>query len=231
MIPNPLQRAEIAGQIAGAIDELVRDKLSGLFEEPDITSRLGQRLEDRLNGKSIAGHSVRVMTQTVPSHGQKSFEKPTGIDLYIAISVASADGHITKKGVLVQAKREDQLNHPGDWENLAKQCRRMDKITKKGSFVWIYTPNGVEVLRAPDVLHRREIPVASARDMFDDVLECHTGDKRQVPRGQFGDRRALEDYVRSVAAKNALWLKVEEQSRRQVRFRSRPNLLNVMRSW
>ncbi|MBA1348388.1 hypothetical protein [Rhizobium sp. WYCCWR 11146] len=100
-------RSEFARVFDHALDDLVRDRMGGLIEEPDITSRIGQRLEDQLNGKVLHGYRVGVITETITSHGSKSLEKPMGTDLYFAISVENQLGHTTTKGVLVQAKRQD----------------------------------------------------------------------------------------------------------------------------
>ena len=180
--------------------------MKGLVEEPDITSRIGQRLEDRFDGEVLRGYRVRVITETITSHGSKSLEKPTGTDLYFAISVDDGFSKALTKGVLVQAKRRDKL----DWRELEEQCRRMNMVTKKGSVVWIYTPNGIDVVRSVDVLKRSSL-VFGVDNLFDRVFECELGDRRKVPNGPFGDRRELKTMIEALGAKNAVWLDLERK--------------------
>src|SRR3546814_16604159 len=99
----------ISDAIGSALDELGRDRMTGLVEEPASTSRVGQRLEDRFDGKTLGGYGIRVITETVTSHGSKSLEKPMGTDLYLAVEIEDAMGSTTSKGVLIQAKRLDTI--------------------------------------------------------------------------------------------------------------------------
>ena len=206
MISNAADRAKIASAIGPALDDLVRERMRGLVGEPDITSRVGQRLEDRFDGEELAGYRIRVISETITSHGPKSLEKPMGTDLYFAISVEDAAGNETTKGILVQAKREDKLK----WPELREQCRRMDLVTKKGSVVWLYKPGGIGVLRSPDVA-KRETQSISTTDFFDRVLECEIGDRRKVPGGDFGDRGKLKQMLETLGARNAVWLDLEKK--------------------
>jgi hypothetical protein len=201
MIEDGQARAEIAKKIGRTLDDLVRERMTGLVEEPDITSRVGQRLEDRFDGKRLGGYRVRVITETITSHGRGSLEKPLGTDLYLAFSVEDARGNRTSKGVLVQAKRAQGC----DWSDLGEQCRRMNLVTKKGSVVWLYQPNGIDVIRSQDVDKRTSTSIDSTT-FFDRVLECRIGDRRKVPEGDFVDRVKLKAMLQDLGAKNAVWL-------------------------
>ena len=86
----------------------------------------------------------------------------------------------------------------------------MNMVTKKGSVVWIYTPNGIDVVRSVDVPKRRS-PVFSVDNLFDRVFECELGDRRKVPNGPFGDRRELKTMIEALGAKNAVWLDLERK--------------------
>ncbi|MFL5297730.1 MAG: hypothetical protein ACJ798_15240 [Phenylobacterium sp.] len=206
VISNLEARAEIATAIGQSLDELVRERMAGLVEEPDITSRIGQRLEDRFDGRRLGGYHVRVISETIPSHGGRSLEKPTGTDLYFALSVEDQDGVQSSKGVLVQAKRRDRLK----WPDLVKQCRRMRMITKKGSVAWIYGKSGVDVVKSQHVLNMNSA-VLSMKEFFDRLLECEIGDQRKVPNGPFGDRSELKAMLETLGARSAFWLKLEER--------------------
>lgn len=206
MIDDEWTRRHLAKAIAGSLDTLVQDRMGGMVEEPDITSRVGQRLEDGFNERDLYGFRVRVISETIPSHGRGSLEKPTGTDLYIALSVEDQSGEGTTKGIFVQAKREDKLQ----WPDLREQCRRMRKITAKGSVVWLYGWNGIGVIRSTDIW-KDTTPVSRADEFFERVLACEIDDKRRVPNGKFGDRVALKEMLKKFGARNAVWLEFEEQ--------------------
>jgi hypothetical protein len=205
MINDAKVRKLIARAIGASLDDLVRDRMGGLPAEPDITSRVGQRLEERFDRQHIEGHNVRVISETITSAGPKSLEKPLGTDLYIALSVEDASGRQTSKGVLVQAKRGRYAV-----SDLREQCRRMNLVTIKGSVVWVYGSNGITVLRSKDVVEGNDAPFSMA-DFFDRVLKCEIGDRRKVPNGQFGDRSELRAMLQALGAKNAIWLELEEE--------------------
>lgn len=201
MIGDPEARAEIARKIAAALDELVGERMTGLVEEPDITSRVGQRLEERFDGEKIGDYRIRVITETITSHGRGSLEKSLGTDLYFAFSVTDGFGIENSKAVLVQAKRRDKC----DWRALEDQCRRMNLVTKKGSVIWLYQQSGIDVIRSQDV-EKRSSTSFDATTFFDRVLECQIGDRRKVPGGHFGDRPKLKEMLEDLGAKNAVWL-------------------------
>lgn len=213
MIDDYESRLVVADALAKELDDLVRDRMTGLVEEPDITSRLGQRLEDRFEGRHLGGYRVRVMSETFTSHGPGSLEKPVGADLYLALSVEDGHGRTVTKGVLIQAKRRDRIDHP----EFAEQCRRMMNVTRKGSVAWIYTGTGVDVVRATETL-KGTWNVLRAVSFFDEVLRCTLGDLRQVPKGAFGDRRALKGMLQKIGAENAVWLDLEKSEESPERF-------------
>lgn len=207
MISDYSKRLTISKAIGEALDELVRERYKGLVEEPDITSRVGQRLEDRFDGRTIGGHGIRVITETITSRGRGSLEKPMGTDLYIAVSVQHDDGSETSKGLLIQAKKQDKLR--SDPAGLIEQCRRMTLITKKGSVVWAYGPKGIATASASDVL-AGTFRAVSVSKMFEEVFECSLGDKRRVPRKGLDDREALKDMLRTLGATNGALLELQQ---------------------
>jgi hypothetical protein len=215
VIDDLVSRLVVANALTKELDDLARDRMTGLVEEPDITSRLGQRLEDRFEGRQLGGYRVRVMSETFTSHGFGSLEKPVGADLYLAVSVEDRHGHgrTVTKGVLIQAKRRDRIDRP----EFTEQCRRMMNVTRKGSVAWIYTSNGVDVVRATETL-RGTWNVLRAGSFFDEVLRCTLGDLRQVPKGAFGDRRALKEMLQKIGAENAVWLDLEKSKGSSKRF-------------
>src|SRR3546814_16321313 len=107
-------------------------------------------------------------------------------------------GSTTSKGVLIQAKRLDKIAR----NDLVEQCRRMNLITKKGSVVWLYDKTGIKVARSPDVERGSMAPFGNA-EFLERVLKCSIGDKRKVPNGQFGDRRAQREMLEALGAQKA----------------------------
>lgn len=204
MIDNIESRRKVAKSIGQSLNELVKEHHMGLVEEPDITSRIAQRLEDKFNGHFLGGYNIHVITETITSHGPKSLEKPMGTDLYLAFSVKDQLGNQTTKGILIQAKRRTKLK----WPELEEQCRRMNMVSKKGSVVWLYDSHGINVIRSPDVsASRSQIDLTT---MFERVFACEIGDKRKVPSGSFGNRAKLKEMLSALGAKNAAWLELEK---------------------
>jgi hypothetical protein len=199
-------RKKISEAIGNSLDDLVRDRMTGLIDEPDITSRVGQRLEERFDGRMLGGYRIRVISETITSKGPKSLEKPMGTDLYLAVEIEDAIGKTTSKGVLIQAKRLDKIAG----NDLVEQCRRMNLITQKGSVVWLYDKTGIKVARSPDVTRGSMAPFGNA-EFFGHVLKCSIGDKRKVPKGKFGDRRELKNMLETLGAKNAVWLELQKR--------------------
>lgn len=206
MIRDIEARKKISHAIGSSLDDLVRERMTGLVEEPDITSRVGQRLEDRFDGKTIGGYRIRVISETITSHGSRSLEKPMGTDLYFAIEIEDAQGVGASKGILVQAKRFDKVAG----RDLLEQCRRMNLITKKGSVVWLYAKSGIRVARSADVVQGNMVPITNS-EFFDRVLRCSIGDKRKVPDGSFGDRRELKTMLETLGANNGVWLGLDRR--------------------
>src|SRR5664279_5001548 len=77
-------RQLIMHELGGTIDELVRDLYSdtidgpSMVQEPEITSRICQRVEDRLDGQRVGDYILRVTAQSMPDRGPLSLEKITG---------------------------------------------------------------------------------------------------------------------------------------------------------
>lgn len=193
MIDNENDRLKIAEAFGRAIDDLVIEHIAARTQEPEITSRIGQRLEERFNDHQRGGYKIRVITADIPSRGAGSLERPMGSDLYLLFEVQDENGHATSKGVFIQAKKQ------GNTSDLVDQCRRMNLISKKGSAVWIYSKHGLTCERAVDAEQKLSNRFDSYR-FFNRVLKCEIGDKRKVPGGHFGDRSALRDMLETIGA-------------------------------
>ena len=201
--------------LGGAIDGLVQHLYSPLIDgfsavqEPDITSRICQRVEDSLNGKRIGPYGLRVSANSLPDRGPNSLEKITGADLYLSISVDGPDGF--DKGLFIQAKYDRNVNR----EELLGACDRMTSVVSTGSYVWIYEPDGVKVLTPHQVRRMRGnslegINSHTVSGLTGRILDCHAGNKKWgVPKTH--DRQLyVRNRLRDLRIRNGLDLNLEK---------------------
>lgn len=179
LVVDPIARNLMAHALGRAVDKAVREHLSGISQEPQITSRIGQTLEETMDGKSILDHQVRIITQDIPDRGSKSLEKAIGADLYVGISVSAGSKEQTK-GFLTQAKISNNLKTQTDFDDLEDDCGDMLKRSN-ASYVWLYEKSGVRVINADRVLNRGSLSPTNltrrrASTVFARTLECTEGD-------------------------------------------------------
>lgn len=203
-------RRLIMEKFGGAVDDLVRDLYSpvqrsiSVVQEPEITSRLCQRLEDRLDGERAGEYVFRVIAQSMPDRGPMSVEKVTGADIFLSVSLDGPDGF--DKGLFVQAKYDRNL----DRADLMNSCRRMVHHVGSGSaYVWVYEPDGVKVLSRGQVgkmvgntldgLAPRSVAGLTGR-----ILDCNAGSRDWGIK--MGPRRRddVRERLTQVRAQNAL---------------------------
>jgi hypothetical protein len=138
--------------LSEAVDQLTTDLYSEIVEgvsttqEAEISSRLCQRLEDKLDGMQAGDYTFNVIAQSVPDRGPKSMEKLFGADIFLSVSLDGPDGF--DKGIFIQAKYDRSINK----SELADAVAKMQKTAgRRGSYVWVYTPNGVRVFSAKQI--------------------------------------------------------------------------------
>ncbi|MGT2465053.1 hypothetical protein ACVOMV_06100 [Mesorhizobium atlanticum] len=193
-----------------AVDGLVKDLYSNvvdgpsMVQEPEITSRICQRLEDRLDGRRVGDYIFRVTAQSMPDRGPNSLEKITGADLLLSVSLDGPDGF--DKTLFIQAKYDRNLNR----NELLDACRRMEQhVGSKGAYVWIYEQSGVRVVSPHEVrqmpgntidgVHRRSMAGLTGR-----ILDCYAGSRGWgIPKGA-NRRQLIQEQLRRVRARNAL---------------------------
>ncbi|WP_373413559.1 hypothetical protein [Ensifer aridi] len=196
--------------LGGAVDNLVRDLYSNatgglsIVQEPEITARLCQRLEDRLDGQRVGNYVFRVTAQTMADRGPRSLEKITGADLLLSVSLDGPNGF--DKALFVQAKYDRNVKR----EELLEACQRMERhVGTKGAYIWIYEQDGVKVISPHQVrrmrgntfegLQRRSMAGLTGR-----ILDCYAGSREWgIPMGA-NRRQVVEDRLRQVRAQNAL---------------------------
>jgi hypothetical protein len=209
-------RRRIVDSIGQAVDALVKDLYSetidgvSTVQEPEITSRLCQRLEDRLDNTQAGDYVFRVIAQSLPDRGPQSMEKLIGADLFISISLDGVDGF--DKGIFIQAKYDRNL----DRDELKDACRRMrGHVAEEGVYVWVYEPEGVKVISSHQVGQMQSNSLAdvkprSATGFFGRVIDCYAGSKAWgIP--STGDRRkAVAAKLREARARNIVDIKLKK---------------------
>lgn len=186
----------IMDRLGNAVDELVTDLYSdtaggvSVVQEAEITSRLCQRLEDKLDNSQAGDYVFRVIAQSLPDRGPNSMEKLFGADLFLSISLDGADGF--DKGIFIQAKYDRNI----DRAELKDACRRMKALAdRQGVYVWVYEPDGVKVLSSHQVSQMRQnsldgIQPRSMTGFTGRILDCYAGSRAWgIP--STGDRRKL----------------------------------------
>ena len=103
-------------------------------QEPEITSRVCQRVEDRLDGRRVGNYVFRVIAQSMADRGPRSLEKITGADLLLSVSLDGPDGF--DKTVFVQAKYDRNVNRDEvldacRWSNTLERRVRTSGSTRK----------------------------------------------------------------------------------------------------
>lgn len=173
MLLKKIQRDLISEAIRSTVDEVVQEHYPALTQEHHLTPRIGERLEQRLNGRFFYGAGLSVITQDFPDKGRGALEKKVGSDIYIGISLRGQ----FNKGLLVQSKWIDS-----DDPKLTEQCERMLRYSPS-AYVWLYGSNGVRMLKAKSVVehHRYRRGQATWSDnlsnIFKEVLSCRQGDR------------------------------------------------------
>lgn len=207
-------RDAIADMIRAAADDVAREQIARLAHEPPITSRIAQRIEDRMRGVQVFGYLVDVVAMDIPDRGPGALEQRLGADLFVAIRVRSLD-HVPNisKGLLIQAKSERGRNTAQERSRLMAQCRKMTDRTPKGAYVWTYGSFGVRAVPASELLHfpdsdPRSLSSRNVAEQFRDVLDCVAGDEDLSKDAIFGDGAALGAWVKEMGARTGVAIDV-----------------------
>lgn len=189
------ERDLIAAALRSVIDEEASEHFYAATQEHQLTSRIAALVQSQLNGLGVFGRRVFITTQEFPDKGRGSLEKPTGIDLYVGITDTSDDGFA--KGFFVQAKWKEVHRSAGELSALKEQCERMLAISES-SYVWLYGPDGVDVVRAQEVTGQpgtrpEQLLSRKTDDLFKRVMECPEGDR------SFGIERVMSRMDRRAA--------------------------------
>jgi hypothetical protein len=144
--------------------------------EEFTTSRLAQAINDALHR-----HPITALGLALEVHAEeftKPAEKVAGADLYI--SLVRKDVEFPRsKGLLVQAKRRSSMLRSDEPRRLGNQCKRMNRRSKKGSYVWVYDDHGIISAKAPqsaEPILQRLTDASSVGELIADGLRCNKGD-------------------------------------------------------
>jgi hypothetical protein len=152
-------------------------------EEPKVTERIIQALEDRIQALPIGGIVWTALSLRSGS-GRAADETRHGAD-FMGVLDIEITRFAVKKGFLAQAKRAEPgvVLSRGEWQRLVDQCDLMLSRTTH-AFVFVYSAErGVRVFSALDVrsfdgrdifeLYDRRIST-----FFEYHIECMIGDPR-----------------------------------------------------
>ena len=203
-------RRLIMDALGRAVDDLVRDLYSmpvggpSIVQEPEITSRVCQRVEDQLDGQRIGDYIFRVRAQSMPDRGPRSLERITGADLFLSLSLDGPDGF--DKGLFVQAKYDRNV----DRGELLDACRRMERQAgAKGCYVWIYGQDGVKVFSPYQIRRMRGntldgLQPRSMAGLTGRILDCYAGSRAWGIAMGPNRREAIRARLREVRSDNTL---------------------------
>jgi hypothetical protein len=163
-----------------------RVRRSSIADEDDFTSRLAQEIETSLDGQSIDRLRFRVETRRLRWRGPGAEESEFGADLIVVVTLSTRLARYSK-GYLIQAKLErPTTNVPlaslsrDQRKLLDRQCNRMLNVTGE-SYVWVYRPDKIAVLRAltiagSDPAVVSELKRRSFRSFWSNALQSWSGD-------------------------------------------------------
>ncbi len=177
---NSLQRA-IDKAVARVCARHVGDEPRDGEEEPALSARIAEAIEAELehNPMEVDGMRVEVTTRNVRSHGHRSDERRTGVDLLISV-VRYDDDQPVSKGLLAQSKLSVALGD--DRRRLRNQANRMSTRTNESYVIIIYDDDAVAVpaerARYPKLPSDFERDAMSLGTLIADGLRCVRGDKR-----------------------------------------------------
>jgi len=210
-------RREISRRLGEAVDQLAIDLYSGIvdgvsaIQEAEISSRLCQRLEDKLDGMQAGDYTFNVIAQSVPDRGPRSMEKLFGADIFLSVSLDGPDGF--DKGIFIQAKYDRNV----DQSELADAVKKMQNTAGRcGSYVWIYTPGGVKVFSAKqiedmnDKFFRGQVS-RSVEGFSGRILDCFAGSRDWgIPASDPDRRKSVAARLRKARAANIVDLQLQK---------------------
>ncbi len=147
--------------VASTLDNWLSDSIS---QEPAITERLATRIADNINGQSYRGISFTSIS--IPDRGPGALEHDLGADLAGVLNVR-VPGYSSSKLFLAQGKIAPgrRLDRKA-LHDLEDQCSKMLRVTPH-SVVFLYSEEGVDVVRARDALQAVKEILARPRGGID----------------------------------------------------------------
>lgn len=206
-----IDRKLIMKSLGKTIDEVVEREYSelvdgrSLVQEPTITDRICDRVEQKLDGQVVGKYKFRINAEALPDRGPGSAEKLLGADLALSVSLDGEEGF--DKTLLIQAKYDREF----DRKELIEASEKMQAVAgSKGTYIWVYTPEGVKVISPHQVRHMRDNDFGalyhrSAEGFTGRILDCYAGNRRLgIPKDVPDRKRYLRLMIERLRAKRAL---------------------------
>lgn len=203
------QRDLISAAFGSAVDEVVVEHYPGLTQEHQLTSRIAQRLEDRLNGLELGGARIHLTTQELPDRGRGSIEALLGADLFVSVTVEQQ----LSKGFLVQSKWREH----SAFDRYILQCEKMCSVTK-AAYGWEFGPSGTRVFNANSIARRgrsgfyQRSPFEFGRHistMMKRLLICREGDPALgIPPGP-DVRHRITDVLQGLSVRDVVQMVIK----------------------
>lgn len=173
---EPEIRDQISHALGDTINNVVREHYGQLTQEPQLTARIGERLEATLDDTIYSGYKVNIFTQDIPSLGRGSMENKSGADLFISVSF-SDETKSKSKGIFIQSKFDGNIKK----SEITRQCSDMQKKSSS-AYLMVYTPEGAFIYPASEIHKMRKnslngLERRTAEGFFNRVFACDAGDQ------------------------------------------------------
>ncbi|KAA0574317.1 hypothetical protein [Azospirillum sp. Sh1] len=149
--------------------------VSGLTE---LNQPIRLRCEYAPSGESDSGVELTLRSTECGFIGSE--ENLSGADILMSYKVDGDVDDSVSKGLLAQAKIIEKLKDRREMERLKQQCSDMLRVTKD-SYVFLYSPSGVTVIPAKDVIDGDwSIPKNTPSNVgafMQSFLDCSNGDR------------------------------------------------------
>jgi hypothetical protein len=179
----------------------VRAAYGAPTQEHQPSAKLAEAFERELRGLFDLPFEITVRVQDFPDKGRGSWEKESGADLYISLVIHDDERGTVNKGMLVQSKWDDTFK-PNN-ADFRDQCHKMLELSNS-SYVWKFSPHGVESVPAMNVLHpsRKGFlvePRYTVGKQIADGIRCAEGDESIGRDLSMRDPESLTDIMRRLS--------------------------------
>ena len=213
---DPTIRDSIAQIFSSAANDVVRAQMRRISQEPQITSKVVDRMEQAAKIWNVSNYSLSAIAHDFPDRGRGSLDSKTGTDLFIGLRLQDfSSGYTLKKGLLVQSKLSKGLNGAAQ-KLLVDQCNEMLNRTRSGAFVWLYDDLGVTTVPATEVVANSKIRATNLHsrnltEFFRDTLDCFLGDQFLINgfEDMFDNVNVFNGFLRELSIRKGLAVDIQ----------------------